>query len=130
MWLQFSRYAKTLVVAGFPGGQTNRTIFKWFQKFGAISAEVVKNANGKARPLAVVEFKSARECEIACRSFSHPTFPSIYMKPLYLMTFPGLIHDCCSIAGFHPSPFLSKYIQIIKKKEKKRKRKRKKKIEN
>jgi len=82
---------------GIPSGLREKTVMKMLTGWRPVAAEVVRNANGKARPLAVVEFMSDRFASNALASYTNEDYPKLVLKPLGIMTFPGAVGDCCSL---------------------------------
>jgi len=96
-----NRESWTLVVCGIPKGLNTEQLLEIMKTGGAnpVAAEVLLNPDGKARPLAVVEFSSKDEAEKTLQNFKNP-HNKVYLKPLPVMVFPGVVGSCCSL---HPN---------------------------
>lgn len=90
------------MVTGLDSGMRDKQVMRLFTGWRPVAAEVILNGNGKARPLAIVEFQAERYLTNAVESYTNSDYPKIKVRPVGLMSFPGVIGDPCSLKSNKP----------------------------
>jgi len=99
-----------VVVTGIQSGLRDKDIMRMFSGWRPVAAEVVRNGNGKARPLAIVEFQSERHATAALESYTNQDNPKVKIRATPLMSYPGLVGDSCSLQGL-ALPFFFLFVE-------------------
>eukprot|EP01124_Arcella_intermedia_P016084 TRINITY_DN2261_c0_g1_i1.p1 TRINITY_DN2261_c0_g1~~TRINITY_DN2261_c0_g1_i1.p1 ORF type:complete len:886 (-),score=277.32 TRINITY_DN2261_c0_g1_i1:3-2660(-) len=93
-----SQLGRTVLVAGLPAGTNTEELKKimYEQGFNQIeAAEICLNPNGTLRDVGIVEFKNRKAANACVEQFVGPQ--RSYVLPMYLVVYPGVVRDCCSL---------------------------------
>lgn len=95
-----SQLARTLVICGI-SLLKEEELLQLSQEagFSPIAVEIIRNPDGKVRPIGLLEFSNSTEAETALQSwnFQPSSTKKVYLKPLSHMVFPDVIEGSCSL---------------------------------
>jgi len=92
---------RTLVIASLLPNTNNKMLEDIFINYGCKpkNVEMTLNPDGKFRTCGIIEFETRKEANEALNNFKCDSHPNSFVKPLYLMVFPGTFRDCCSLTA-------------------------------